>query len=97
MSEESQRLIGFVIMNRAHWKIDKVCWTTRYPNQFHNKKEYHNKVAYNKAINIANNIISRKYKDTSKGATYFHTISSNPYWAAKLTYLFTLESHKYYK
>ncbi len=94
---ENQKMVGFVVMNRAEWKINKVCQTIYYPNQFHTGKNFKEPNAYNVAREISWKLLNKKYEDVSQGAVYFHNTKVRPSWSYKKTYLFTLEGHKYYK
>jgi spore germination cell wall hydrolase CwlJ-like protein len=68
------------------------CWNNKDVEGGIEKAKKHKKWA--NALQIAQNLGSTNY---TKNAQFYHTIQINPSWNKKLTYITTIENHKFYK
>ena len=49
------------------------------------------------SLNIARNVVQGKYGDITEGATHYHSIYVNPYWADSLNETVVINEHIFYK
>lgn len=49
------------------------------------------------SLNIARNVVQGKYGDITEGATHYHNIYVNPYWADSLNETVVINEHIFYK
>jgi spore germination cell wall hydrolase CwlJ-like protein len=103
--------VGLVTLNRVlHDKFpDDICsvvYQTRGPGkcQFswvctHKNRITHEKTAWNQSIEIATNILNKKYNDHdfTKGALHYHAYYVTPYWSKKLKFHIKIGSHLFYE
>ena len=55
------------------------------------------KVAWARALLIADDVIAGRVPDITKGSTHYHALYVKPYWAKSLKYHVTYGSHKFYE
>jgi spore germination cell wall hydrolase CwlJ-like protein len=82
-----QVAVGYVLYRRAEFKPENVCIEMKKPYQFswYGKLKPPSPEALRKThyYNIAYQILKLKAKDTSKGASHFHSIALNNQWGMK--------------
>jgi spore germination cell wall hydrolase CwlJ-like protein len=85
-----------VWQQRTHYRTGK--WTAMYSWTLDGlSDEPVNAVAYRRCLKIARQVISRKIKDVSGGATHYHTKQVKPSWRKKLLHVASLGNHLFYK
>jgi spore germination cell wall hydrolase CwlJ-like protein len=55
------------------------------------------KVAWARAMIIADDVLSGRVPDMTDGSTHYHALYVKPYWAKSLKYRVTYGSHKFYE
>ena len=50
-----------------------------------------------KCLTLARNILQGEYGDITEGATHYHSVYVNPYWADSLNQTVTINEHIFYK
>ena len=50
-----------------------------------------------KCLTLARNILQGEYGDITEGATHYHSVYVNPYWADSLNETVTINEHIFYK
>ena len=97
-SEQEKVAIAYTVLNRANdgkkWNGTDVrsvilcpyqysCFNQADPNRAKvmNPRGYDAK-SWNECLRVAEEVLEGKYQDPTKGATHYHTLSSNPTWAS---------------
>lgn len=105
-SEKGQYLVGFVTLNRV--KHDRfpstVCEVVKQPKQFswYSPTKLHypsDEKAWKKSKKIAKRLLSGQthpYKDTTRGAMFYHARYVRPYWSKKKYFQFRVDNHLFY-
>lgn len=101
---KGQIAVGNVTMNRANWDVKEICPVVYAPKQFSwttQKKpsEYHPPAknrSWQNAQKLAQKIIKGEVQDVTKGATYFHAQSVQPYWTSSFERTIVIGNHIFY-
>jgi N-acetylmuramoyl-L-alanine amidase len=107
----SQYAVGHVVINRVQsdrWPSD-IC---KVVHQGYHKGKHRcqfswycdgksdkalEELAWARSLIVADNILSGKVVDVSRGSTHYHALYVNPYWAKKFKTTVIYGSHKFYK
>ena len=98
-----QLAVAHVTLNRAKASDEHVCVTVYKPAQFSwtlSKAKLtfvprDNDKVWSNCLSIARH--AKRSKDTTGGATFFHTTTVDPYWAASVQKVAHIGNHIFYK
>ncbi len=101
---KGQIAVGTVTMNRANWDVKEICPVVYAPNQFSwtsfKKNPYghppHDDKSWQRARQLAKNIVDGKVKDVTYGATFFHTNNVRPVWRHAFQRTVVIGNHVFY-
>ncbi|MEQ4531195.1 MAG: cell wall hydrolase [Mixta sp.] len=101
---KGQIAVASVTMNRANWDVTQICPVVYAPKQFswtHLKKSaysYPSKSdkSWQRAQQIAHQIINGELSDVTNGATYYHNQTVNPSWRSEFAQTAAIGNHIFY-
>lgn len=103
-SVKGQYAVGLVTLNRTKsqrypntickvvWQKSQFSWTS--DGKPDNPK---NNVAWLIALSIANDLLTGKHRDHTKGAIYYHADYVKPDWASSFKLLTKIDNHVFYR
>jgi hypothetical protein len=97
-----QQAVMMVLYRRAEFKPERICSELSRPYQFswygHIKPPERSATELRPFLNMAQQVLNLKVKDTSKGAYNFHEIKLNPKptWAIKKQVKVVINNHIFY-
>ena len=105
-----QYAVAHVVLNRVQhdrWPDDACSVVQQGYNKGKNRCQFswycdgksdtaHEEIAWARALIVADNVLSGKIPDPTKGATHYHALYVKPYWSAMLDITVTYGSHKFY-
>ena len=101
---KGQIAVASVTMNRANWDITKICPVVYAPKQFswtHLTKSAFSyppdaDKGWQRAQQIAQQIINGELSDVTNGATYYHNQTVTPAWRNEFARTATIGNHIFY-
>ncbi|MFD1803948.1 cell wall hydrolase [Mixta tenebrionis] len=101
---KGQIAIASVTMNRANWDINQICPVVYAPKQFSwthlTKTAWRyppgSDKSWQRAQQIAHQIINGELSDVTNGATYYHNQTVTPVWRNEFARTATIGSHVFY-
>jgi len=106
-----QYAVGHVVINRVHsskWPDDVCSVVHQGLNKGKHRCQFswycdgksdkpHEELAWARSLIVADNILSGKVPDVSRGSTHYHALYVKPYWSKLLEKTMIYGSHKFYK
>lgn len=90
--------VAHVVINRAKATNSNICKVVYAPAQFYTKKIKNTKSKdWEESKKIAGKILSRKIKDPTRGAIFFHNHSVKPKWSKVKRKTARIGNHTFYK
>jgi spore germination cell wall hydrolase CwlJ-like protein len=91
-----QVAVGYVLYRRANFDRNKVCLEVYRPYQFEwtTKPKDYDMQKLRPYLDLAEKILNKKIKDTSKGSTHFHSVALPNQWGKPIKVV--INNHIFY-